>query len=114
MTFLDYINGATRQAGSAAALGRVLGFSDGSRLGQVGHGARLSELSCVKLARFMGDDPCYVLELAGHVEMADLLRGNVAPPQIDETRRSLLHLRSILELAIQATGAVNGKTTEGR
>lgn len=111
-TFAEYVTKASALAGSDATLGRVAGLTDGSRVGNARRGGlRLSELACLKLARFTGDDPCWVLRLAGYGEMADLLQGHVAPPQMDAIKLGLRQLQSVINLALQTTGEdTNGKT----
>lgn len=112
-TFAQYVEQAAKQAGSDAALGKIAGFADGSRIGAArrAEGPRLSELACIKLARFTGDDVCWVLTLAGHDEMAELLRGNVQPPQNDQIKAGLRQLQGLIRLALDSTGEdANGKT----
>lgn len=114
-TFAEYLTKAADLAGSDAALGKIVGFTDGSRIGIARKGGpRLSELPCLKLARFTGDDPCWVLRLAGHTEMADLMQGHVVPPQMDTIKSGLRQLQTVINLALQTTGEdTNGKSTEG-
>lgn len=116
MTFQEYVTEAAERAGSDAALGKICGFADGSRIGRIRRDAtapRFSELVCVRLARYTNDDPLWVLALAGYEELAGLLRGAV-PHEVEQTRQELLHLQSIINLALQATGGQdNGKTHEG-
>jgi hypothetical protein len=113
-TFAEYVTAAAARAGSDAALGRICGLADGSRIGGArrGDGPRLSELACVKMARFTQDDPLWVLDLAGYGELADLLRGvATVMPQVAQIHKELRTLRQFITLALEATGGqVNGET----
>jgi hypothetical protein len=73
--FISYIEGAIATVGSADALGRMLGFSGGSRLSdwKSARGGRPSLGSCLRLAKITGDDPIDILTMAGHTEEAELL-----------------------------------------
>jgi hypothetical protein len=74
--FVAYIEDAIRTVGSADALGRMLGFTSGTRLSdwKAARGGRPSVSSCLKLAKITGDDPIDILTMAGHAEEAGLLQ----------------------------------------
>ena len=80
-------------------MGRHLGFADGSRVGLRRKGdGRPDELNCIKLARWVGDDPLMVLRLANYGEMAELLKGTVgpAPGQFAVLRPHLIGLSEMI------------------
>lgn len=74
--FADYIRHCVHVAGSAKALGDLVGFSTGSRIGDWlrGQGGRPSISSCLRLAKLSGDSPLAVLTMAGYTEEVLLLR----------------------------------------
>jgi hypothetical protein len=117
-TLREYISTVINVAGSDLAVGVYLGLADGSRVGAWRKGrGRPSELMCVNLARWQGDDPLAVLRLAGYVEMADLLSGHV-PDQTGSNTHSvtllqhqLQSLRSMIDMALTQTGSM-GATSE--
>ena len=104
-TFVDYINAVSKQAGSDYAVGKYLGYSDGSRVGawRKGGNNRPDELACVKLARWTGDDPLRILRLAQYDELADLLEGRVAvmPASIEAMRPTLVALEQMIAAALK-------------
>jgi len=105
-----YVGVVVQQAGSDYAVGKHLGYGDGSRVGIWKRGqGRPDELACIKLARWMGDDPLHVLRLAGYVEMADLLAGRIVtlPASIDAIRPRLKALHAQVGAVLGAT-ADNG------
>lgn len=82
-SFKEYIQRVVDKVGSDIAVARFLEFGDGSRIGLWRKGdGRPDELNCIKLARWMGDDPLEVLRLAGYEEMAKLLKGTIGPPPV--------------------------------
>jgi hypothetical protein len=100
-----YLSAASKRAGGDQALGHTLGLADGSRIGKARRdGSPLSELVCVRLARFMEDDPLRVLRLAGHEEMSSLLSGAVMPkianPQVSQLARALETVKELTDLAL--------------
>jgi len=97
-----YIEQIVAIAGSDLAVGKYLGFSDGSRIGQWRRGKdRPSELACIKLARWVGDSPLEILRLAGYTEMADLLDGSVVSESAhyDAVRNRLAAVKEAVEKA---------------
>lgn len=106
----EYINRVIDTAGSDLAVGKFLGLADGSRVGAWRKGqGRPSELMCIKLARWQGDDPLAILRLAGYDEMAGLLDGHVP-----DVRGSNVHsvrllqsqlgtLRTMIDMALAQT-----------
>lgn len=103
-TFQEYIKSVVDQAGSDYAVGKHLGYGDGSRVGiWKRNQGRPDELACIKLARWMGDDPVLVLRLAGYNEMADLLDGRVivTAPSIDALRPTLRALDEMIQAALR-------------
>lgn len=99
-----YIQDVIFQAGSDAAVGQYLGFGDGSRVGLWRRGrGRPSELACVKLARWTGDDPLHVLRLAGYTELAGLLAGLVVPMPVQQhpLRKQMEALRALIDLTLE-------------
>jgi hypothetical protein len=104
-SFKEYIQGVVDQVGSDVAVARYLGFGDGSRIGlwRKGEG-RPDELNCIKIARWMGDDPLAILRVAGYHEMADLLKGTAGPPpvQFSILRPHLASLQGVLSGMLEA------------
>lgn len=111
----NYVSWVIYKAGSAISVGRYLGLADGSRVGQwlAGKG-RPSELMCIKLARWWGDDPLRVLRLAGYNEMADMLAGAVPQAthqnihQIELLKGQLRSLQTMIEMAIHSSDVFKG------
>lgn len=102
-TFRAYVQSVVDKVGSDLAVGKFLGFADGSRVGQWKKGAdRASELACIKLARWMGDDPLFVLRLAGYEEMASLLDGSVnyETADIANAHNQLVELKRLIDNAV--------------
>lgn len=82
--FRSYIQEVVDKVGTDSAVGKYLGFSDGSRVGLWRRGeGRPDELNVLKLARWMGDDPIWALKIAGYDEMAQLLKGTTGPAPIE-------------------------------
>jgi hypothetical protein len=61
--------------GTADAVGKMLGFTSGTRVSdwKQARGGRPSLESCLKLAKITDDDPIDVLTMAGHDEAVQLL-----------------------------------------
>jgi hypothetical protein len=106
----SYVAWVIERAGSDVSVGKFLGLADGSRVGLWRKGkGRPSELMCIKIARWQGDDPLRVLRLAGYDEMADLLKG-IAPEvagsnvhQVQLLQSQLNTLKSMIDMALQQT-----------
>lgn len=112
----QYIARVIDTVGSDVSVGRFLGLSDGSRVGTWRKGlGRPSELMCIKLARWQGDDPIDVLRLAGYSEMADLLQGHVPEASGANThsvkllQAQLAALKSMIEMAMTHTSQMGGE-----
>lgn len=115
LTIREYINQIIDETGSDLSVGKFLGLADGSRVGAWRKGlGRPSELMCVKLARWRGDDPLSVLRLAGYHELAGLLSGIVPEVAganmhaIELLVSQLTSLRSLIDLAIDQVRHMGG------
>lgn len=109
----QYIGSVIDTAGSDLSVGKYLGLADGSRVGAWRKGrGRPSELMCIKLARWQGDDPLRVLRLAGYTEMADLLEGSVPATTAANThsvqllQNQLTSLKTMVEMALAQTSVM--------
>ena len=106
----SYITWTIHSAGSDVAVGKYLGLADGSRVGMWRRGlGRPSELMCIKLARWQGDDPLEVLRLGGYTEMADLLDGKLPEHtasnvhQVQLLQNQLNTLKTMIDMALAQT-----------
>lgn len=111
-TMKEYIQRIHDQTGTDVEIGRFLGFTDGSRVGLWRRGeGRPDELNCMKLARWMGDDPVDVLRIAGYTEMADVIKGSAGPAPIPFSilRPQLISLMGVLDGILQTIERVEGK-----
>ena len=74
--FAAYIRHCLDITGTKGSLGRLLGFTSGTRVADWANakGGRPSLESCLRLAHITGDDPLDILAMAGHDEAVDLLR----------------------------------------
>lgn len=81
--FSDYIQHCIHLAGTGDKLGRMIGFSSGTRVAdwKRGRGGRPSISSCLRLAKLTGDSPIAVLTMAGHHEEAELMQELLSPPE---------------------------------
>ena len=81
--FAEYVQHCVDLAGTADQLGKLVGFSSGSRIGdwKKGQGGRPSLSSCLRLAKLSGDSPIHVLIMAGYAEEAAILQELLSPPE---------------------------------
>lgn len=74
-SFAAYVRAAIHMAGSADALGKLIGFTSGTRISdwRRGRGGRPSIASCLRLAKLTSDSPLDILVMGGYQEEANLL-----------------------------------------